>query len=150
MMIVSVLMSATSVVLPQEGPFASAMFNTVRGFSSVAAGALVDRFLSYRQQFHSHTLLDQAANRPWLMTADSAASTSSSAPLLPDGSISSGENIGHFATLVRQQSMVLSISDCYLMLIGIATLLVLLTVWLPKRVWPPQTLIQPVTPTPRT
>ncbi|WNN43214.1 MFS transporter [Winslowiella toletana] len=148
MMIVSVLMSATSVVLPPEGPFASAMFNTVRGFSSVAAGALVEWFLSHRQQFHSHNLLDQAANRSWLMTADSAASASSSAPLLPDGSISSAENIGHFATLVKHQSVVLSISDSYLMLIGFAILLVLLTVWLPKRVWPPQTLIQSVTHTP--
>lgn len=150
MMIMPVLMSATSVVQPPEGPFASAMFNTVRGFSSVAAGTLVEWFLSHREKFHSHTLLDQAANRSWLMTAESSASASSAAPLLPDGSISSGENIGHFSTLVKHQAIVLGISDSYLMLIGFAILLVLLTAWLPKRVWPPQTLIQPVTPSPGT
>jgi len=44
--------------------------------------------------------------------------------------------------------MVLSISDAYLMLIGFALLLLLLTAWLPKRIWPPQTLIQPATHTP--
>ncbi|MCU5772861.1 MFS transporter [Erwiniaceae bacterium BAC15a-03b] len=148
MMIIPVLMSATSVVLPPEGPFASAMFNTVRGFSSIAAGTLVECFLSHREKIHSHNLLDQAANRAWLMSAESSATASASAPLLPDGSISSSENIGHFSTLVKHQAMVLSISDSYLMLIGFAILLVLLTAWLPKRVWPPQTLIQPVTHTP--
>ncbi|HBT13655.1 MAG TPA: EmrB/QacA family drug resistance transporter, partial [Erwinia persicina] len=55
MMILPVLMSATSVVMPPEGPFASAMFNTVRGFSSVAAGVLVENFLTHREKFHSHT-----------------------------------------------------------------------------------------------
>jgi len=35
------------------------------------------------------------------------------------------------------------------MLIAFALLLILLTAWLPKRVWPPQTLLQqPVTPKP--
>jgi DHA2 family multidrug resistance protein len=149
MMILPVLMSATSVVLPPEGPFASAMFNTVRGFSSVAAGTLVEWFISHREQFHSHILLDGAANRSWLLRADSAHDASASAPLLPDGSISSTENITHFSTLVKHQAQVLSLSDAYLLLIAFAFLLILLTAWLPKRVWPPQTLLQqPVTPKP--
>ena len=50
-------------------PFASAMFNTVRGFSSVAAGTLVEWFISHREQFHSHILLDGAASRGWLLSA---------------------------------------------------------------------------------
>ncbi len=149
MMILPVLMSATSVVQPPEGPFASAMFNTVRGFSSVAAGTLVEWFISHREQFHSHILLDGAASRGWLLSAPSASEASATAPLLPDGSISTTENIGRFATLVKHQAQVLSISDAYLMLIAFALLLILLTAWLPKRVWPPQTLLQqPVTPKP--
>lgn len=148
MMILPVLMSATSVVLPPEGPFASAMFNTVRGFSSVAAGVLVENFLTHREKFHSHVLVDQLGNRPWLMTAPGSDSASALAPLLPDGSISSGENLGHFSTLVKHQAVIFSISDGYLLIIGFALLLVLLTAWLPKRVWPPQTLLTsaPLTP----
>jgi len=142
MLILPVLMSATSVILPPEGPYASAMFNTVRGFSSVAAGSLVENFLTHREKFHSHTLVDQLGNRPWLMTAANSADASAMRPLLPDGSASSAENLGHFATLLKHQAVILSISDAYLLLIGFALLLVLLTAWLPKRVWPPQTLIQ--------
>lgn len=142
MLILPVLMSATSVVQPPEGPYASAMFNTVRGFSSVAAGSLVENFLTHREKFHSHTLVDQLGNRPWLMTAENSAAASTMKPLLPDGSASSTENLSHFATLLKHQAVILSISDAYLLLIGFALLLVLLTAWLPKRVWPPQTLIQ--------
>lgn len=142
MLILPVLMSATSVVQPPEGPYASAMFNTVRGFSSVAAGSLVENFLTHREKFHSHILVDQLGNRPWLITADNAASAGPLSPLLPDGSVSSVENVGHFATLVKHQAVILSISDGYLLIIGAALLLVLLTAWLPKRVYPPQTLLQ--------
>lgn len=145
MMILPVLMSATSVVLPPEGPWASAMFNTVRGFSSVAAGTLVENFLTHREQFHSHTLVDQLGNRPWLMTAESSTQASPLTPLLPDGTISSTENLHRFANLVKEQAMILSISDAYMAIIGFALLVILLTVWLPKRVYPPQTLLQPVT-----
>ncbi|VEA68538.1 Uncharacterised protein [Serratia rubidaea] len=141
MMILPILMGSTSVVAPPEGPFASAIFNTVRGFSSVAAGVLVTHFLNRREQFHSHVLVDQLGNRPWLMTAASGDSSSASAPLLPDGSVSSAENLGHFSTLVKHQALILGISDAYLLIIGCALLLVLLTLWLPKRVYPPQTLL---------
>lgn len=149
MVILPVLMSATSVVAPPEGPFASAMFNTVRGFSSVAASTLVEWFISHREQFHSNILVGNAASHSWLMTAPTSALASSSFPLLPDGSASSSENLSGFASLLKHQAMVLSLSDSYLMLIGFAALMLLLTAWLPKRVWPPQTLIQPVTNTSR-
>ncbi len=148
MMILPVLMSATSVVMPPEGPFASAMFNTVRGFSSVAAGVLVENFLSHREKFHSHVLVDQLGNRPWLMTASTSDAASSLTPLLPDGSVSASENLILFSTRVKHQALILSISDGYLLLIGFALLMILLTAWLPKRVWPPQTLLTFAPPTP--
>ncbi|MEN4566027.1 MFS transporter [Pantoea agglomerans] len=151
MIILPILMSATSVVAPPEGPFASAMFNTVRGFSSIAASTLVEVFLSHREQFHSSVLINQAASRSWLMTAPTASQASSSLPLLPDGSslpllpdgsISAADNLSGFATLVRHQATILGLSDSWLMLTGFAACLLLLTAILPKRVWPPQTLIQ--------
>ena len=142
MIILPILMSATSVVAPPEGPFASAMFNTVRGFSSIAASTLVEVFLSHREQFHSSVLINQASSRSWLMTAPTASQASSSLPLLPDGSISAADNLSGFATLVRHQATILGLSDSWLMLTGFAACLLLLTAILPKRVWPPQTLIQ--------
>ncbi|WP_394515031.1 MFS transporter [Pantoea sp. SGAir0215] len=149
MVILPVLMSATSVVAPPEGPFASAMFNTVRGFSSIAASTLVSWFVSHREQFHSSILVNQAGSRPWLMTAPNSSQASSQFPLLPDGSVSSVENLRGFATQIKHQALVLGLSDTWLLLIGFALLLLVVTAWLPKRVWPPQTLIQPATSTSR-
>jgi DHA2 family multidrug resistance protein len=114
----------------------------VRGFSSIAASTLVEVFLSHREQFHSSVLINQAASRSWLMTAPTADQASRSLPLLPDGSISASDNLSGFATLVRHQATILSLSDSWLMLTGFAACLLLLTAILPKRVWPPQTLIQ--------
>lgn len=149
MMILPVLMSATSVVHPTEGPWASAMFNTVRGFASVAAGSLIENLLTYREKFHSHHLIDQMGNHLWLSMADNAASAGPLTPLLPDGSVSSAENIRHFATLLRHQALILSVSDLYLLITGFALLLVLLTALLATRVYPPQTLMQSATSTTR-
>ncbi|HBI06925.1 MAG TPA: EmrB/QacA family drug resistance transporter, partial [Erwinia persicina] len=102
-----------------------------------------------REKFHSHTLVDQLGNRPWLMTAAQSDTASSLTPLLPDGSVSSVENLSHFSTLLRHQAVILSISDAYLLITGFALILILLTAWLPKRVWPPQTLFTSVPPTSR-
>lgn len=143
MLILPVLMSATSVVLPHEGPYASAMFNTVRGFASVAAGSLIGNLLIHREKFHSHTLIDRSGNQPWLITADSSVSAGALKPLLPDGSASSSDNLTQFATLIKHQVLILSISDMYLTIAVFSLLLVPFTAWLPKRVYPPQTLIQP-------
>jgi|GEM_PF-5622022 len=77
------------------------------------------------------------------MTAPTAAQASRSLPLLPDGSISASDNLSGFATLVRHQATVLGLSDSWLMLTGFAACLLVLTIILPRRVWPPQTLIQP-------
>lgn len=123
-----------------EGHYASAMFNTVRGFSSIAAGVLVEWFINDREQFHSNVLVNNVANRPWLISTPVSEQASSSIPLLHDGSISNTENIAGFITLLKHQAIVLSLADSYLLMTGFAVLLLLLTVWLPKRVWPPQTL----------
>ncbi|MCP5837644.1 EmrB/QacA family drug resistance transporter, partial [Klebsiella pneumoniae] len=76
--ILPLLMSATSVVAPPEGHYASAMFNTVRGFSSIAAGVLVEWFINDREQFHSNVLVNNVANRPWLISTPVSEQASSS------------------------------------------------------------------------
>lgn len=141
--ILPLLMSATSVVAPPEGHYASAMFNTVRGFASIAAGVLVEWFINHREQFHSNVLVNNVANRPWLISTPVSEQASSSIPLLNDGSISNTENIAGFITLLKHQAIVLSLGDSYLLMIVFAFLLLLITVWLPKRVWPPQIRFQP-------
>lgn len=81
------------------------------------------------------------------MTAPDSSQASASYPLLPDGSASSVENLRGFAMQVKHQALVLGLSDTWMLLIGFALLLLLVTALVPQRVWPPQTLIQPATST---
>ncbi|WP_037378822.1 MFS transporter [Serratia sp. M24T3] len=142
MAILPVLMGATGVVQPPEGPFASAMFNTVRGFSSVMGSALVGEFSSKREQFHSNVLLNHAGSVNSLLSQPYDGDGTFLAPLNPDGSAVSTEALSAFSSLVKRQATILGISDSYLMIIGIAIALALLTIFLPKRTYSPQSLVK--------
>ncbi len=142
MAILPVLMGATGVVQPPEGPFASAMFNTVRGFSSVLGSALVGEFSSKREQFHSNVLLNHVGNVNSLLSQPYDGDGTYLAPLNPDGSSVSTQALSAFSSLVKRQATILGISDSYLMIIGIAFALGLLTLLLPKRTYPPQSLVK--------
>lgn len=142
MSVLPILMGATSVVMPPEGPFASAMFNTVRGLGSVIGSTLLTEFSSQREQFHSHVLLNHVGSVSALLSQPYDGDGTYLAPLNPDGSLVSSEAIAAFSSLVRRQATVLGLSDSYLMIIGLAIALILLTALLPKRTYPPHTLIK--------
>lgn len=137
MAVMPILMGATSVVLPHEGPFASAMFNTVRATGSIAGGALLAEFIHHRQQIHSNVLLNHAGNNSYLLSQPYDGASTFLAPLKGDGSAISAEILEQFSQLVRKQSLVLGISDSYLGIIVLALLLTFLAVMLPKRTFAP-------------
>ena len=117
MIVVPLLMNATGVIHPMEGPFASAMVNSVRGFAAVTASSFLENLITHRERFHSHVLLDNIGNNVTI-PSQQAAETLSEA--------------------VRAQAFVLSFSDAFLALLGvIAVLYVVLFTW-PKRAFPPQ------------
>jgi len=142
MAILPVLMGATSVVQPPEGPFASAMFNTVRGLGSVIGSTVVGEFSSQREQFHSSVLLNHAGSVSSLLSQPYDGDGTYLAPLNPNGSAISSEVLSAFSSLVKRQATVLGLSDTYLLLISVALALALLTALLPKRTYPPHTLIK--------
>lgn len=121
MVVIAILMGSTSVVSPNEGPFASAMFNTVRSFSNVAAAAWVDTFIDYREKFHSNVILDQMGNRSGLLDLNN---------------ISVVENLMQLARQVKRQALVLSISDAYWAVSIIIVVLLGLLLFLPHRIFP--------------
>jgi len=141
MAVLPILMSATSVVQPPEGPFASAMFNTTRGLGSVMGSAMLGVFVSHREQFHSNVLLNHAGSVSYLLSQPYGGGSSFLAPLNSDGSPISTEVITQFSRLVKKQALVLGLADTYLVIIGLALVLILLAAILPKRTYPPQSLV---------
>ncbi|MFM0397792.1 MFS transporter, partial [Paraburkholderia phytofirmans] len=59
MVIMGILMGVTTGLPPTEGPFASAMFNTVKTLSGAAATGLIEGLGTAREHFHSSMLVDQ-------------------------------------------------------------------------------------------
>ncbi|PKE30579.1 EmrB/QacA family drug resistance transporter [Rahnella sp. AA] len=140
MAVLPILMSATSVVQPPEGPFASAMFNTTRGLGSVMGSSLLAVFVSHREQFHSNILLNHAGSVSYLLSQPYGGDSSFLAPLNGNGAAISTEVITQFSKGVKQQALVLGLADTYMAIIGLALLLVILAAILPKRAYPPQSL----------
>jgi len=136
MAVMPVLMGATGVVQPSEGPFASAMFNTIRGFATVLGTTLVESLITHREHFHSNVLIDQVGRRLHLLSQlDAGGGTP--ALLSRSGVPISRESLDMFAGQVRHQALVMSVADVYLALMFLAVLLIVLLFVLPQRAYPP-------------
>jgi len=115
MAVLPLLMLSTNGMSPQEGPFASAWFNTVKGLAAVIAAGLLEAVGTLRRHFHSNHLVDSLGN----------------APLLDD-------RTAGLAQRVHQQALVLTSADLYLLLACVAVILICLIPFAPTRVYPPR------------
>jgi DHA2 family multidrug resistance protein len=115
MAVLPLLMLSTGSINPMEGPFASAWFNTVKGLSAVIATGVIEALTTARLHFHSTMLVDGLGNSP-LAERDSTS----------------------LAHRLHEQAVVLTSSDLYLCMAGIAVTLILLIFWLPTRIYPPR------------
>lgn len=114
MAVIPLLLLATNGMTPQEGPYASAWFNTVKGFAAVLAGALLDLAGTHRARFHASALADRLGNASWLDAA---------APLMRQ---------------LQRQTAALTSADLYWITAALAVAMVLLIPLLPTRVYPPR------------
>ncbi|WP_109477096.1 MFS transporter [Paraburkholderia sp. C35] len=121
MVIMAILMGVTTGLPPTEGPFASAMFNTVKSFSAVAATALIDGLGTSREHFHSSMLVDHLGNNA----------------LISSQSIDAAHGLGELAHRIHEQAVVLTSADLYRVMGLIAIAVLLLVPVLPVRIYPP-------------
>ena len=119
MLILAILMGVTTGLPPSEGPFASAMFNSLKTFSAAVATALIERLGTDRERFHSNVLVDQVGNRAYI--ADQ------------------GIDVAQLAHRVHEQALVLMSADLYRVMACVAVALLLLVPVLPVRIYPPWT-----------
>ncbi|SAL53573.1 major facilitator transporter [Caballeronia turbans] len=121
MVILAILMGVTTGLPPTEGPFASAMFNSLKTFSAAVASALIEGLGTARERFHSNMLVDQLGNRA----------------LVTDRSVETAHGVAQLAHRVHEQALVLMSADLYRVMACIAFTLLLLIPVLPVRISPP-------------
>lgn len=127
MVIMSILMGVTTGLPPIEGPFASAMFNSLKTFSAAVATALIEGMGTERERFHSNVLVDHLGNNPLIASRD----------------IGTAHGLGQLAQRVHEQALVLTSADLYRVMGGLAIALLLLVTVLPVRIYPPWIATQP-------
>ncbi|WP_348638428.1 MFS transporter [Paraburkholderia sp. D15] len=142
MAVIPLLMLSTNGMTPAEGPFASAWFNTVKGFAAVLGTGVTEGLTTMRERFHSNVLVDALGNRPHAFATMQ-------------------QNV--FACLhcdphawlalldqrIREQALVLASADVFRLMGCIALGLIVLTAVLPTRVYPPRAPAPaPATPAP--
>ncbi|MFF0952863.1 MFS transporter [Rhizobium leguminosarum] len=135
LIVVPLLMIATSVIAPLEGPFGSATINTVRAVIAPIASSLVEAFVTFREHFHSNVLLDRVGATRFLLTSpvETGDAASTIGAVSPQPSLSLSE----IAESASQQAIVMSVADTFLMLTGVAIVLLFLVLFLPQRTYPP-------------
>lgn len=126
MIVVPLLMNATGVIHPMEGPYASSMVNTMRGLFSVVGSSALENLITHREHLHSNTLIDSWGNDFRTLS-----------PLLHN------QGLEHLSERIQRQAYVLSFSDAYLSIITVIVVMMVVLLTLPKRAYPPQPPVQP-------
>ncbi|RDK02733.1 MFS transporter [Paraburkholderia lacunae] len=121
MLILAILMGVTTGLPPAEGPFASAMFNSLKTFSAAVATGLIEGLGTDRERLHSNMLVDQLGNHA----------------LVTSQNIDAAHGLGELAHRIHAQAVVLTSADLYLAMAGVAIALLLLVPVLPVRIYPP-------------
>ncbi|MPW23566.1 MFS transporter [Paraburkholderia sp. CNPSo 3157] len=121
MVILAILMGVTTGLPPTDGPFASAMFNSLRGFAGAVATALIEGLGTAREHFHSSMLIDHLGNNALITTQ----------------SFDAARGYGGLAQRIHEQAVVLTSADLYRVMACIAIAVLLLIPVLPVRIYPP-------------
>lgn len=121
MVIMGILMGVTTGLPPTEGPFASAMFNTLKTFTAAAATGLIEGLGTTREHFHSSMLVDRLGNNA----------------LVTGQSIDAVHGLSELAHRIHEQAVVLTSADLYRVMAGIAIAFLFVIPVLPVRIYPP-------------
>ena len=121
MVIMGILMGVTTGLPPTEGPFASAMFNSLKTFSAAVATAIIEGIGTDRERLHSNMLVDQLGNHA----------------LVTSQSLDPAHGLGELAHRIHVQALVLTSADLYCVMAGVAVALLFLVAVLPVRIYPP-------------
>jgi MFS transporter, DHA2 family, multidrug resistance protein len=121
MVILAILMGVTTGLPPTDGPFASAMFNSLKTFSAAVATGLIEGLGTDRERLHSNMLVDHLGNHP----------------LVTSQSLGSAHSLGELAHRIHVQAVVLTSADLYRVMAVVAVALLFLVPVLPVRIYPP-------------
>ena len=122
LVVMPLLMMATNTIKdPADGPFASTLVNTMRGVAEPVGVWMVELILRWRGGLHYNRIVDQSGQGSFnvLQQHDAA-------------------SVGAFREAVQAQATVLTLSDAFLIIAALASVLIVVLALLPVRTYPPR------------
>jgi len=141
MIAVSLLMLATNTVKgPEEGPFVSALINGIRGLADPAGTWLVALIARWRGGLHTDRLFDQVGQNWFRITQPQRVEPHVPVLLLPNDHAGAANRLQQFVHMIAQQASVMTYADTFLVMAALCVALILVTLVLPVRTYPPRIL----------
>ena len=139
MVIMPLLMMTTNAVAgPSEGPFASALINTLRAVAEATSTWLLELIDRWRNALHSNRIIDEVGHDRWRVIQSNGVLPQYPPPLTPDGQPRVPNSLVAFGHAVEQQVTILSASDTFLILGALTVFLMAVVMTLPIRTMPPR------------
>lgn len=136
--VVSLLMMATNSVAPPEGPIAASLVNMPRAVSQALGACLLELVAHFRGQLHATLLLERVGSHRFDVLQGPALDVRHLPPLLPNGLPRNADSLAAFQHGLSVQQSVLVASDQFLMLAGLAGIMLIVLLILPVRTYPPR------------
>jgi DHA2 family multidrug resistance protein len=139
MVIMPLLMMTTNAVAgPSEGPFASALINTLRAVAEATSAWFLALIGRWRNALHSDRIIDQVGQDRWRVIQSNGVLPQYPPPLTPNGQPRAPNSLEAFGHAVEQQVTILSASDTFLILGALTVFLMVVVMTLPIRTMPPR------------
>jgi DHA2 family multidrug resistance protein len=141
MIAMPLLMHTTNAVRgPEEGPFASALVNGIRGLADPASTWLLALIVRWRSALHSDRLVDQVGQNWFGSFQTQNLLAQDPAQLLRTGQTSANGSLQQLAHAVAQQVSVMTTADTFLVMAALCVIYMLVTLVLPVRTYSPRIL----------
>ena len=135
--IMPILMLVTNVLKPEEGPFASALFNTPRGVAEAIGVWFLQLIVRLRGGFHRERLADTLGQAPLGLLERSGPARSALGVVTRQGGLSLSGRGGGYGQLINQQVSVLTTEDTFVLMAGLCVILSVM-LFIPERTLPPR------------
>jgi DHA2 family multidrug resistance protein len=136
--ILPILMLVVADMPPDDGPYISAMFNSMKGFASVAIFAIIEGFGRLRTEHHSSILVSRLGQHPAAYQERLGIFDGDLANAIGDPGTRADVSLEMLVHQVHVQSHTLAMADLYRLLLLVTLVMICLTAFLPTRVRPPR------------
>lgn len=138
MAILPLLMLVVDRMPPDDGPHVSALFNSTKGFASILIGTIIEGFGRLRTAQHSSTFVSQLGWQPDAYLEHISTTSRQLSGSVSEHAARSEIALEMLAEHVHLQSMTLAMADLYRLLLGIVALMIVVTLTIPTRIYPPR------------